>query len=243
MFSNVLFWDIAPYVTLAVLIVGTWWRYRYDKFGWTSRSSQSYESRLLRIGSPIFHFGILAVFAGHVMGLLIPPRVTHWLHVSDYAYHLQAVIAGSIAGAAALAGIGLLIYRRFTRPAVSAATTRGDKVMYVVLVLAIVVGLYCDLIGTGPHGGEFHYRYTVGLWFRRIWLLQPHGEVMINAPWDYQLHALIGMVLFTLWPFTRLVHAFSAPIAYLFRPYIVYRSRAVAANGEMVGAAAPRKGW
>lgn len=243
MFSNVLFWDIAPYVTLTVLSVGSWWRYRYDKFGWTSRSSQIYESRLLRIGSPIFHFGILAVFAGHVMGLLIPPRVTQALHVSDHAYHLQAVIAGSIAGAATLAGIGLLIYRRFTRPAVAMATTRGDKVMYVVLVLAIVVGLYCDLLGTGPHGGEFHYRYTVGLWFRRIWILQPHGEVMINAPWDYQLHALIGMVLFALWPFTRLVHVFSAPVAYLFRPYIVYRSREVAAKGDMVGAAPPRKGW
>lgn len=74
MFSNVLFWDITPYVTLAVLVVGLWWRYRYDKFGWTSRSSQIYESRLLSIASPIFHFGILAVFAGHVMGLFIPPR-------------------------------------------------------------------------------------------------------------------------------------------------------------------------
>ncbi len=115
--------------------------------------------------------------------------------------------------------------------------------MYVVLVLAIVVGLYCDLVGTGPHGGEFHYRYTVGMWFRRIWLLQPHGEVMVNAPLDYQLHTLIGMVLFTLWPFTRLVHAFSAPIAYLFRPYIVYRSRDVAAKGEMVASAPRRRGW
>jgi nitrate reductase gamma subunit len=243
MFSNVLFWDISPYVTLAVLIVGTWWRYRYDKFGWTSRSSQIYESRLLRIGSPIFHFGILAVFAGHVMGLLIPPRVTHLLKVSDYAYHMQAVIAGSIAGAATLFGIGLLIYRRFTRTSVSMATSASDKVTYVVLVLAIVVGMYCDLIGTGPHGGEFHYRYTVGMWFRRIWLLQPHGEVMVNAPLDYQLHTLIGMALFTLWPFTRLVHAFSAPIAYLFRPYIVYRSRAAAAEGDLVGSAPPPRGW
>lgn len=131
--SSVLFWDIAPYVTLAVLVVGTWWRYRYDKFGWTSRSSQIYESRILRIASPIFHFGILAVFAGHVMGLFIPPSVTHALKVSDYVYHLQAVIAGSIAGTATLAGIALLIYRRFTRPPVSMATTCSDKLMYVVL--------------------------------------------------------------------------------------------------------------
>lgn len=243
MFSNVLFWDITPYVTLAILTVGLWWRYRYDKFGWTSRSSQIYESRLLRVASPIFHFGILAVFAGHLAGLAIPPRVTRALHMSDHFYHLQAVIAGSIAGLATLLGISLLIYRRFTRPAVSAATTRSDKLMYVVLVLAIVVGLYCDLIGTGPHGGEFHYRYTVGMWFRRIWLLQPHGEVMVNAPLDYQLHTLIGMVLFSLWPFTRLVHALSAPIGYLFRPYIVYRSRDVSSKNQLVGSAPRRRGW
>lgn len=72
---------------------------------------------------------------------------------------------------------------------------------------------------------------------------QPHGEVMVNAPLDYQLHALIGMVLFTLWPFTRLVHVFSAPVVYLFRPYIVYRSREAAGKGELVGTAPRRRGW
>ena len=71
-----LFWDIVPYVTIAILVVGTWWRYRYDKFGWTTRSSQLYESRLLRIGSPLFHFGILVVIFGHVIGLVIPQSWT-----------------------------------------------------------------------------------------------------------------------------------------------------------------------
>ena len=70
------FWNTVPYVTLAIVVVGTWWRYRYDKFGWTTRSSQLYESRLLRIGSPMFHFGILVVVAGHVIGLLIPESWT-----------------------------------------------------------------------------------------------------------------------------------------------------------------------
>ena len=69
MSAGAIFWDIVPYVTLAILIVGTWWRYRYDKFGWTTRSSQLYESRLLRIGSPLFHFGILVVIIGHVIGV------------------------------------------------------------------------------------------------------------------------------------------------------------------------------
>jgi len=246
-----IFWDISPYVTLAILIVGSWWRYRYDKFGWTSRSSQIYESRLLQIASPIFHFGILAVFAGHVMGLMIPPKFTAAIGISSDAYHVQAVVLGAIAGSASLLGIGLLIYRRMTRGPVRLATTLSDKLMYVVLVLAIVVGLYCTLLSSGIDGAEhvYHYRRTVGVWFRGIFDLRPGGENMVHAPLDYQLHAAIGMVLFCLWPFTRLVHAFSAPIGYLFRPYIVYRSRAAARgraagdDNQLVGSAPRKRGW
>src|SRR5215467_13091836 len=109
------FWNIAPYVTLAIAVVGTWWRYRYDKFGWTTRSSQIYESKLLSIGSPLFHFGSLMVIMGHVMGLFIPESWTQALGVSDRLYHLQALLLGAPAGFAALTGIGLLIYRRRTR--------------------------------------------------------------------------------------------------------------------------------
>lgn len=246
-----IFWDISPYVTLAILIVGSWWRYRYDKFGWTSRSSQLYESRLLQIASPIFHFGILTVFAGHVVGLVIPPKFTDAMRVSEEAYHIQAVVLGGVAGTATLIGIGLLIYRRATRGPVRMATTFSDKLMYVVLLLALLVGLYCTLAGTGleGHAHVYHYRNTVGVWFRGIFDLRPGGENMVGAPLDYQLHAAIGMVLFCLWPFTRLVHAFSAPIAYLFRPYIVYRSREAVRRREagdrqeLVGSTPRRRGW
>ena len=129
-----IFWDVVPYVTLAIVVVGTWWRYRYDKFGWTTRSSQLYESRLLRIGSPMFHFGILVVVFGHVIGLVIPQSWTDAVGLSHHAYHVQAVILGSIAGITTLAGISLLIYRRRTTGPVFMATTANDKLMYVVLV-------------------------------------------------------------------------------------------------------------
>ena len=97
MTAGALFWSIVPYVTIAILVVGLWWRYRYDKFGWTTRSSQLYESRLLRIGSPLFHFGILVVIVGHVIGLVIPESWTHAIGLSETAYHVQAVLLGSIA--------------------------------------------------------------------------------------------------------------------------------------------------
>jgi respiratory nitrate reductase gamma subunit len=237
------FWDVIPYVTLAVLVVGSWWRYRYDKFGWTTRSSQLYEARLLRIASPMFHFGILVVIVGHVIGLLIPESWTKAVGVSDHAYHAQAVVLGSIAGFATLVGITVLIYRRRTRGPVFMATTVNDKVMYVVLVAAIVAGLYATALGSGIVGGSYNYRETVSVWFRSIWMLGPRGDLMAAAPLYYQLHVLIALTLFALWPFTRLVHAFSAPIGYLFRPYIVYRSRDIADKQPLAVSRTGRRSW
>ena len=220
-----LLWVVLPYVTIAVLVVGSIWRYRYDKFGWTTRSSQLYESRLLRLASPLFHFGILVVIIGHLIGLVIPESWTSALGLSETGYHIQAVTLGGIAGICTLVGVSLLIYRRRTTGPVFMATTKNDKTMYVVLVAAIVAGLSTTLLGSGVVGTSHNYRETVSPWFRSIFILQPDEESMSEAPFAFQLHTVIGMVLFALWPFTRLVHAFSAPVAYLFRPYIVYRSR------------------
>jgi nitrate reductase gamma subunit len=216
--------------------VGSFWRYRYDKFGWTTRSSQLYESRLLRLASPLFHFGILVVIIGHLIGLVIPESWTTTLGLSERGYHVQAVTLGGIAGVCTLVGVVLLIYRRRTTGPVFMATTKNDKTMYVVLVAAILAGLSTTLLGSGVVGAEHNYRETVSPWFRSIFVLQPDADSMSEAPFAFQLHTLIGMVLFALWPFTRLVHAFSAPIAYLFRPYIVYRSRDTTNRP-------PRRGW
>ena len=222
---NVLLWGVLPYVVLAVLIGGTIWRYRYDQFGWTTRSSQLYESRLLRIGSPLFHFGILFVLVGHIVGLLIPKSWTEAVGVSEELYHLNALLFGGIAGFCTLAGIVILIYRRRTTGPVFMATTKNDKFMYVVLVAAFVAGLWTTAGQRRRRPQAHNYRETVSPWFRSIFVLQPEVDAMAAAPAAFQIHVLIGMLLFTIWPFTRLVHAFTAPLHYLFRPYIVYRSR------------------
>ncbi|MDX2820307.1 respiratory nitrate reductase subunit gamma [Streptomyces ipomoeae] len=235
---DILLWGVLPYVTLAILIGGTVWRYRYDQFGWTTRSSELYESRLLRIGSPLFHFGILVVVIGHVIGLLIPESWTSAVGLSETAYHVQALVLGGVAGVATLAGVAILIYRRRTTGPVFMATTRNDKTMYVVLVAAIVVGLITTLLGAGVVGEEHNYRATVSPWFRSVFTLRPDLDSMTAAPLSFQLHTLIGMLLFAIWPFTRLVHAFTAPVGYLFRPYIVYRSRSAG-----IPSRGPRRGW
>ncbi|MEV0646266.1 respiratory nitrate reductase subunit gamma [Phytomonospora sp. NPDC050363] len=221
---DLLLWGILPYVVVAVLVGGTVWRYRYDKFGWTTRSSELYESRLLRIGSPLFHFGLLVVIIGHFIGLVIPESLTARMGLSEHAYHVQALALGGIAGISTLIGVAILVYRRRTTGPVFRATTRNDKLMYLVLVAALVAGLATTLLGAA--GGEEHnYRLTVSPWFRSLFVLQPDVVLMSEASTGFHLHTLIGMALFAIWPFTRLVHAFTAPVAYLFRPYIVYRSR------------------
>src|SRR4249919_2117607 len=176
MSAAAVFWDIVPYVTIAILVVGTWWRYRYDKFGWTTRSSQLYESRLLRIGSPLFHFGILLVFFGHVGGLVIPESWTEAVGVSEGLYHFNALLFGGIAGVCTLAGILILVFRRRTTGPVFMATTKNDKLMYVLLVAAIVLGLWTTLVSVGAGSEAHNYRETVSPWFRSVLLLSPDAD-------------------------------------------------------------------
>ncbi|GAB3700869.1 respiratory nitrate reductase subunit gamma [Mariniluteicoccus flavus] len=223
---DILLWGVLPYVSFALLVGGTIWRWKYDQFGWTTRSSQLYEGGLLRIASPLFHFGILAVLMGHVMGLVIPKTWTDFVGLSQHAYHLMALVVGGVAGFCTLVGIALLIYRRRTTGPVFMATTVNDKIMYVFLVGAIVLGLLATFLGTtGRDGAEHNYRETVSIWWRSLWYFQPNVEHMAAAPLWFHVHVLVAMALFALWPFTRLIHAFSAPVQYPFRPYIVYRSR------------------
>jgi nitrate reductase gamma subunit len=233
-------WVIVPYLSLTVFVVGHFWRYRYDKFGWTTRSSQLYEDRLLRLGSPMFHFGMLGVVGGHVVGLLVPQSWTDALGISHEAYHLVAVVGGLLAGVLAVVGMVILIYRRRTVGPVFSATTVMDKVMYAFLAAAIVLGMWNTIAGSIlTIGGEYNYREGVSVWYRSFLAFQPQPELMAEAPVGFQLHALVAFALFALWPFTRLVHVFSAPLGYLTRPYVVYRSR----DDAGLGSHSPRRGW
>jgi nitrate reductase gamma subunit len=237
--TDILLWDVLPYVTMAVFVVGMIWRYRYDRFGWTTRSSQLYEKKLIRIASPLFHFGILAVLMGHVVGLLIPEQWTQAVGISESTYHFFAVLLGAFAGAATLIGIVLLIIRRRTVGPVFSATTKNDKVMYLFLTGAILLGVVATLAGAGVLGDGHNYREDVSVWFRSLFYLQPQAELMAAAPLAFKIHAVAGMALFIVWPFTRLVHAFSAPVGYVFRPYVVYRDR----GPHDAGNRQPRRGW
>lgn len=234
-------WVIFPYLCLVVFIGGHVWRYRYDKFGWTTRSSQLYEARLLRWGSPLFHFGMLGVVAGHLIGLVIPMSWTDAVGITNNAYHVIAMTGGIIAGAMTVVGLAILIYRRRTVGPVFSVTTVMDKTMYAVLAVVILLGMWNTFSGMAVYfgGHEYNYREGVSIWFRQFWSFHPDPGMMSAAPLNFQLHAIVACLLFALWPFTRLVHVFSAPVGYLARPYIVYRSR----DDGPLGSAPPRRGW
>jgi nitrate reductase gamma subunit len=232
---DILLWVVVPYVSIAVLVLGTIYRHRYDKFGWTTRSSQLYESDILRWGSPMFHVGILLVLAGHVGGLVVPKSWTDAVGVSESAYHAAAVGLGSAAGLLTLLGMAILIARRRLVGPVFTATTRNDKAMYLLLAVVILLGLWTT-VRVNTTGGGYDYRETVSPWFRSLFVLNPDPELMAGVPLGLKLHIVSAWVLIAIWPFTRLVHAFSLPLGYLTRPYVVYRSRDAAPPRARTGA-------
>ncbi|MER5526355.1 respiratory nitrate reductase subunit gamma [Streptomyces sp. NPDC002677] len=234
---SVLLWGALPYVACALLVAGLVWRYRYDKYGWTARSSQVYESKLLDIASPVFHYGILFVLAGHLVGLFVPMSWTHAIGVREHTFHLFSLYGGTVAGVLAVAGLALLIYRRRSRAPVFRATTANDKVMYLFLVAALLMGMTAKL--SRVSGDGYPYRETIALWARSLFTLQPETALMAGVPVLHQIHAVIGMTLIALVPYTRLVHMFSAPLQYLFRPYVIYRTR----DPHRLGPRPERRGW
>ena len=223
---NTFLWVAFPWLAIAAFVIGMIWRWRTDQFGWTSHSTQIYESKLLRLSSPLFHWGMVFVVIGHLMGLAIPKSWTRSVGISDAVYHAIATYPGTVAGIAALLGLAGLLYRRIVNRSVFLATSTSDKVMYVLLGGAILTGFFAtvslQLFGDA-HG--YDYRETISPWLRQLLVFNAHPELMVDVPWQFKLHVIAGFTLIAVWPFTRLVHAFSAPVGYTTRPYVVYRSR------------------
>jgi nitrate reductase gamma subunit len=223
--GEVLLWIIFPYVAVTTFVVGTWWRYRADQFGWTSGSTQLFEQKILGWAGPAFHYGALAAVGGHVIGLLIPKSFTEAIGMSESTYRWFSAIAGTVAAVICVVGFVGLVYRRATNVRVRRATSRTDLLVYLLLVILIGLGAYMtighNLITTAP----YDYRDSIGEWWRSLFVLQPDVEAVQDANTVYQVHAIIAWAFWALFPFSRLVHAWSIPLQYLGRPAILYRRR------------------
>lgn len=231
--ADIFLWIVIPYVAIAVFLLGHVWRYRHDQFGWTSRSTELLEHRLLRLGSPLFHYGALAAIGGHVLGILVPASVTAAIGIDEHVYRLISAVAGTIAGGAALVGLLILTYRRASVDRVAATTSYVDLLVYSLLLLVIGLGLSDTLFHNVFAGGDpYNYRESVAIWFRGIFALQDNASLMASAPFLYQIHTLAAWAILALWPFSRLVHVWSIPLQYVGRPYILYRRRYPAPTGR-----------
>ena len=220
-----LLFTVYPYVALAIMIIGSILRYEREPYSWRSGSSQLLRRRQLVWGSVLFHVGILFLFFGHFVGLLTPHSV-YEIFISAEAKQLLAIVAGSIAGIVCFIGLTMLMHRRFFDPRIRATSTFADNAILVILWIQLTLGLI-----TVPYSLQ-HTDGSVMLalseWAQRILTLRIDGtaELVAAQAWPYQLHILLGLTIFLIFPFSRLVHMLSVPVRYVWRPgYQVVRER------------------
>ena len=216
-------WVILPYLALSIFVLGHLYRYGFSQYTWTARSSEFLEKRHQRWASQLFHYGIIFVFLGHVLGLLVPAAWTGALGVSERLYQEQALLLGGVAGLLAVVGIVWFNWRRWSVARLRRNSSLGDYLAIALLLLVIALGIYNTLLYPLSHHGPYNYRATIAPWLRGFLTGRPDAALMVHVPATFQLHLLAAFLLFALWPFTRLVHLWSLPLAYLRRRYILYR--------------------
>ncbi|KAB2867857.1 MAG: respiratory nitrate reductase subunit gamma [Bauldia sp.] len=205
-----------PYVCLTVFLFGSLIRFDREQYTWRSGSSQLLRRRQLMWGSNLFHVGILVIFLGHFVGLLTPIWVFDALAISHGFKQMLAIVVGGVAGLFCLVGIALLTHRRLLDPRIRRTSSFGDIAILLLLFAQLLLGLATIPVSLGHlDGGEMVKFMT---WAQGILTLQPGASALVaDASPIFKLHLFLGMTIFLLFPFTRLVHIWSAPVWYLGR--------------------------
>ncbi len=215
---------IFPYVALTVFLVGSLVRFDREQYGWRSGSSQMLRSSQLRWGSNLFHIGILFLFAGHFVGLLTPHSVYIALGLSVPAKQMLAIVSGGVFGVLCFVGLTLLVHRRLFDVRIRKTSSAMDIAMLLLLWLQLVLGLVTIPYSLGHPDGEVMLKLAD--WAQHIVTFRSGAaDFVAGVAWPYRAHLVLGMVIFLLFPFSRLVHIWSAPIWYVFRRYQVVRRR------------------
>jgi len=223
---NDFFFNVYPYICLAFFLMGSLARFDRDQYTWKSDSSQMLRAKQLRWGSNLFHIGILFLLLGHFVGLLTP----HWAYepfIGAGTKQMLAIVAGGVAGAMCFVGLSLLIHRRLFDSRIRKTSSVMDIAILLMLWGQLVLGLI-----TIPYSLE-HRDGSVMLllseWAQRIVTFQGGASDMVAAvAWPYKLHIWLGLLIFFVFPFSRLVHIWSAPVGYVFRKPQVVRRRGTA---------------
>jgi nitrate reductase gamma subunit len=220
---------VYPYLCLVTFVLGSWIRFDHEQYTWKSDSSQLLSKAGMRTISNLFHIGVIAIFFGHFVGLLTPHSVFQAIGVSDMAHQGIAIFAGAVFGTMALVGgIGLWLRRLFNKR-VRAASRWMDINILGWIVLTLIMGLSTlpFSISHAEHGDP-----TVMLrladWVQSVVTLQPNPELLRGVDTVFKMHIFLGLSVFLFFPFTRLVHIWSAPVSYLFRAYQIVRAKRTA---------------
>ena len=215
--------QVYPYIALAVLFIGSWARFDRSMYTWRTGSSQLLSDKGMRLGSNLFHVGIIAILAGHLVGLLTPHAL--YSHVITAPQkQLLAMAVGGFFGVLCFIGLGILLARRLFNPRIRATGTRGDALLLILLFVQLVLGMVSIAVSRNHLDGAVMMR--LGEWAQHIVTFRAGAaDYMAGVHWVYQAHVLLGLTLLLVAPFTRLVHVWSIPFEYLWRPYQVVRRR------------------
>lgn len=222
------FFGVYPYIAGSVFLLGSLIRFDREQYTWKADSSQLLAKKDLRLGSNLFHIGILSLFAGHFVGLLTPHSVFLALGISDLAHQYLAIAAGSIFGLLCLLGGVLLWRRRMYNPRVRAVSRFMDIFILDWLLITLILGLL-TLPFSLYHAlkGDPSMMIALAEWAQSIVTLQPKPALLDQVNFIFKVHLFFGLSVFLFFPFTRLVHVWSIPLSYLSRPYQIVRSKYV----------------
>lgn len=222
-YINELLFGYYPYLALMIFVVGSWARYDRDQYTWKAGSSQMLDKKGFRLASNLFHIGVIFIVFGHVVGLLTPHAV-YEVFMTSATKQLIAMVAGGIAGVLALLGGYLLLQRRLNNPRVRASSSKGDILVLVMLVAQAALGLL-TLIPSLQHM-DGSVMLELAAWAQGIVTFQSDAASHLEGvSIIYKAHILLGLSLFVVFPFTRLVHILSVPVKYFARSYQIVRQR------------------
>lgn len=224
-FINQLAFGWYPYLAVTVLVLGSILRFDANQYSWRSQSSQFLRRRQMVLGSNLFHMGLLVLLAGHFIGLLTPINVFDALGIGHSFKQTAALVVGGIAGIAAFVGCSLLLHRRLFDPRIRRSSSFGDILVLALIWAQLVLGILTTWWTLEHLDGSEMVRFMG--WAQGVLTLDPTAPQQIrDVALVYKLHIILGLTLFLITPFTRLVHIWSAPIWFLLRPgYQIVRSR------------------
>ncbi|OZI24539.1 respiratory nitrate reductase subunit gamma [Bordetella genomosp. 7] len=225
-FINQLAFGWYPYLAVTVLVVGSILRFDASQYSWRAQSSQFLRRRQMVLGSNLFHMGVLVLLVGHFVGLLTPVTVIDHLGIGHGFKQAAALVVGGIAGVMAFIGCSLLLHRRLFDPRIRRSSSWGDILVLVLIWLQLVLGIATTFWTMQHMDGSEMLRFMS--WAQGVLTLDPSAPANIrDVALVYKLHIILGLTLFLITPFTRLVHIWSAPIWYLLRPgFQIVRARA-----------------